>query len=140
MDVIVSHIKKTLELNGKTIAILPSTLDNIIPKENIKLANEIVNNTNNQGLLISEYFYSSYDKYEFIGRFIERDRLQALYSNLVILCASYSEKDTKEAKNSNSENKDSGSRHAMKKAKEYNIKRAVIYDEEENKINGENII
>ncbi|MBD5164971.1 hypothetical protein [Helicobacter sp.] len=39
--------------------------------------------------------------------------------------ASYSEQDSK-----NDKRKDSGSRHAMSKAKEYGIKRAVMYDEE----------
>lgn len=44
--------KATLEANGKTIAVIGSGLDNIYPKENIKLAEEIVNNG---GAVISEY-------------------------------------------------------------------------------------
>lgn len=42
----------TLEANGKTIAVLGCGFDNIFPKENIKLFNEILEN---EGLIISEY-------------------------------------------------------------------------------------
>ncbi|WP_298497404.1 DNA-processing protein DprA [Helicobacter sp. UBA3407] len=104
-----------------TIAVLPSTLDKILPKENRELANEIVNNKN--GLLISEYYEEAKNTYDLVGRYIERDRLQALFSDMVILTASYSEQDSKRDKR-----KDSGSRHAMNKAREYGIKRAVMYD------------
>lgn len=41
-----------LNAKGKTIAIIGSGLDNIYPKENIKLAESIINN---DGLIISEY-------------------------------------------------------------------------------------
>ena len=46
-----SHIG-ALNAKGKTIAVLGSGLDNIYPKENIKLVKEIINNN---GLIISEY-------------------------------------------------------------------------------------
>ena len=46
-----SHIG-ALNAKGKTIAVLGSGLDNIYPKENIKLVEEIINNN---GLVISEY-------------------------------------------------------------------------------------
>ena len=46
-----SHIG-ALNARGKTIAVLGSGLDNIYPKENIKLVEEIINNN---GLVISEY-------------------------------------------------------------------------------------
>ena len=46
-----SHIG-ALNAKGKTIAILGSGLDNIYPKENVKLVEEIINNN---GLVISEY-------------------------------------------------------------------------------------
>lgn len=46
-----SHIG-ALNANGRTIAVLGSGLDNIYPKENIKLVEEIVKNN---GLVISEY-------------------------------------------------------------------------------------
>lgn len=38
--------------NAKTITFLPSTIENIYPKENISLAKEIINNG---GLIVSEY-------------------------------------------------------------------------------------
>ena len=117
--------QQTLKNFGKTIAILPSSLDDILPKKNRELANNIVENN---GLLVTEYLTPlsfSQDKYKFIGRFIERDRLQALFSDGVILSASYDEND----KDSNGKKCDSGSRHAMEKAKKYKIKRAVIYSD-----------
>lgn len=46
-----SHIG-ALKARGKTIAVLGSGLDNIYPKENIKLIEEIIKNN---GLVISEY-------------------------------------------------------------------------------------
>ena len=46
-----SHIG-ALNAKGKTIAVLGSGLDNIYPKENIKLVEEIIKNN---GLVISEY-------------------------------------------------------------------------------------
>ncbi|MBR1774256.1 MAG: DNA-processing protein DprA [Bacteroidales bacterium] len=112
----VAHYE-TLENNGNTIAILPSPLNNVLPKSNLPLAREILHNN---GLLITEYHTNISSRYELSARYIERDRLQALYSDCVILSASYAE---------NNEGNDSGSRHAMAKAKEYGIKRVVIYDE-----------
>lgn len=93
---------------------MSSTLDNILPKENRDLASEIVRNKN--GLLISEYYKEVENNYELIDRYIKRG-LQALFSDMVILTASYSEKDSKKNKK-----KDSGSRHAMGKAKIIRLK------------------
>ena len=104
-----------LENNGKTIAILPSTLEKIYPSENKQLADNIVENG---GLVITEYVVEAKSKYELIKRFIDRDRLQAMFSSSVILVAS----------NSYGEG-DSGSRHAMNKAKEYNRKRFCMFNE-----------
>ncbi|WP_276882749.1 DNA-processing protein DprA [Campylobacter cuniculorum] len=104
-----------------TVAILPSTLEDILPKENEGLAKDIANNG---GLLISEYYEKAKDQWKFIGRYIDRDRLQAMFSDIVILTASYTEKDSK-----GDSKKDSGSRHAMNKAKEYGIKRGIVFDE-----------
>ena len=42
----------TLEAKGKTIAVIGSGLDNMYPKQNIKLAREIIKQ---KGLIISEY-------------------------------------------------------------------------------------
>jgi DNA processing protein len=63
---------------------------------------------------------------ELRGRYEMRDRLQALFSNAVILAASYSQSD---------KGKDSGSRLAMRDALKYNIKRAVIFNEKMDKDN-----
>ncbi len=106
---------ESIKNNVKTIAFLPSTIDNIYPKENIALANEIVNNG---GLIISEYVSEPKNKYENVKRFIERDRLQALFSKAVVLIASFSKGEG-----------DSGSRHAFEKAKEYGKKRLVMFRE-----------
>jgi Predicted Rossmann fold nucleotide-binding protein involved in DNA uptake len=109
--------KTALENNGKTVAILPSALNKIIPKENKDLAEEIVEKG---GLLISEYYDEPKSKNDMVSRFVVRDRLQALFSDAVLMAASYAP---------NNLGNDCGSRHAMAKAKEYGIKRAVIYNE-----------
>jgi len=108
--------KTALENAGKTIAILPSVLNKIIPKENVSLAEEIVAKG---GLLISEYYDEPKSKNDMVSRFVVRDRLQALFSDAVLMAASYAP---------NNLGNDCGSRHAMGKAKEYGIKRAVIYN------------
>lgn len=109
--------KTVLEKGGKTIAILPSPLDNILPKENVELAERIVEGG---GLLISEYYEAPKSRNEMISRFVVRDRLQALFSDAVLLAASYAQ---------NNLGNDCGARHAMEKAKNYGIKRGVIYNE-----------
>lgn len=116
----VAH-KVCLEANGKTIAILPSPLAQIFPAENRGLACEIVNSG---GLLISEYYKKPASKFESTKRFIDRDRLQAMFSKAILLSASYSEGMG-----------DSGSRHAMGKAEEYSLFRAMLYDENSDKDN-----
>lgn len=115
--------KTALEHCGKTIAILPSPLNNIIPKENIELAERIVENG---GLLISEYYEAPKSRNDMISRFVVRDRLQALYSDAVLLAASFAP---------NNQGNDCGSRHAMDKAKAYGIKRAVIYNDSKHRAN-----
>lgn len=109
--------KICLENGGKTIAILPSTSEKIFPSENKQLADNIIANG---GLVITEYVVETKNKYESIKRFIDRDRLQAMFSSAVILVAS----------NSYGEG-DSGSRHAMNKAKEYSKLRFCMYDEKQ---------
>lgn len=103
-----------LEKNGKTIAILPSQLDKVSPTENFNLAETI---TQNGGLVITEYYRDPSSKYEAISRFIERDRLQAMFSKAIILIASYRKGEG-----------DSGSRHAMESAKKYETERYVMYN------------
>ena len=110
----VAH-SESINNNAKTIAFLPSTIKNIYPKENISLANEIVKN---DGLIITEYVNEAKNKYETVKRFIERDRLQALFSKAVVLIASFRKVEG-----------DSGSRHAFEKAKQYGKKRFVMYRE-----------
>lgn len=107
---------QTLRSNGKTVAILPSPLNNISPAININLASEIVKNN---GLLITEYYKKAKSKMELSSRYQERDRLQALFSDSIILSASYAKND---------KGNDSGSRLAMEYALNYSIPRAVIYD------------
>ncbi|MDY0134710.1 MAG: DNA-processing protein DprA [Atribacterota bacterium] len=112
--------RQTLESGGKTVAILPSPLSNIIPAANRDLAGEIVESS---GLLISEYLTEAKAKMEMTGRYQERDRLQALFSNAVVLSASYAKND---------QGNDSGSRLAMGYAKDYELTRAVLYDPKTN--------
>lgn len=113
---------QAVKSQGVTIAILPSTLGKIIPKENRELADEIVSTG---GLLISEYYDEAKSANDLAGRFVKRDRLQALFSDIVVLSASY----TPNSKDPNSDKIDSGSRHAMAKANEYGIGKAVLYNE-----------
>ena len=108
--------RETLDCRGKTVAFLSSPLTEVNPPSNRPLAYEIVNSG---GLLVSEYFRGVHFKREFIGRYAERDRLQAMFAEAVVLAASYSQRDY---------GKDSGSRFAMGKAIEYGVPRYVIYD------------
>ncbi len=108
----VAH-SESIKNNANTIAFIPSTIENIYPKENIGLANKIVDKG---GLIISEYVSEPKNRYESVKRFIERDRLQALYSKAVVLIASFRKGEG-----------DSGSRHAFEKAKEYGKKRLVMF-------------
>ncbi len=116
----VAH-KTCLDCNGKTVAILPTTLENIYPKANIELANKIVQSN---GLIITEYVYEPQNKFGKIKRFIDRDRLQAMFSKAVVLIASFTQG-----------NGDSGSRHAMQKAKEYGRSRFVMFDKTTDNVN-----
>lgn len=109
----VAH-KTTCDNNGKTVAFLPSTIQKIQPRKNIPLSSKIIDSG---GLLVSEYFEEPKNKYETINRYIERDRLQAMFSKCVILIASYLKGVG-----------DSGSRHAMKKSIKYNRERYVMYN------------
>lgn len=110
----VAH-KTCVEKKSKTIAILPTTLLKISPASNRQLANEIVDCG---GLLITEYFKEATNRSQAIGRYAERDRLQALFSKAVIMIASYRKGEG-----------DSGSRYAMSYAENYEIKRYIMYNE-----------
>jgi DNA processing protein len=108
--------QEALMSDGKTIAILPSPINSILPKSNEMLAEEIVEKN---GLLISEYYEKANSKKQLNGRYVERNRLQALFSDCVVLSASYAE---------NNLGNDSGSRYAMNYALNYSIPRAIMYD------------
>jgi DNA processing protein len=113
----VAHIQ-ALESDGKTVAILPSPLSDVMPTKNRELAQRIVDEG---GLLVSEYLTGAKSKMELSGRYQERDRLQALFSDSIVLSASYAKNDL---------GNDSGSRLAMGYAKDYSIPRVVIYDQD----------
>lgn len=68
-----------LEVNGISTAVLAHGLDSIYPKENKKLAEKIVDCG---GILVSEYFVGTKP---FNSFFIERDRIQAGLSSLIIV-------------------------------------------------------
>lgn len=108
--------RQTLLLGGKTVAVLPGPLNAIIPMSNKGLADEIVASG---GLLATEYYANAKSDMEMRGRYQERDRLQALFSDGIILSASYAKND---------QGNDSGSRLAMEYAASYGIPRAVLYD------------
>lgn len=115
--------KQALSSTGKTVAILPSALNDILPSANKGLADEIVRKG---GLIVTEYYDKAKSKMELNGRYQERDRLQALFSDCVVLAASYAKNDM---------GLDSGSRLAMEYAANYSIPRAVMYDSEVNSDN-----
>ena len=103
-----------MDCGGKTIAILPSPLNSIFPAAHRDMAQRIVETG---GLIITEYYDEPHSRHEAINRFVERDRLQALFAKAVILIASYEGRDG-----------DSGSRHAMVKANKYGHMACVMYN------------
>lgn len=112
-------------IGGKTVAVLPSTLRNIMPAKNKNLAFEIVEEG---GLLITEYYNEHKSAMDLSSRYKDRDRLQALFCDAIILAASYAQ-DTAERWKIFGQKLDSGARLAMGFAKDYNIPRAVMYDQ-----------
>ncbi|MDR0606543.1 MAG: DNA-protecting protein DprA [Bacteroidales bacterium] len=113
-----------LEKRGKTIAILPSPLNNILPTRNKDLASKIVKEG---GLLVTEYYNDFKTPMELSSQYKERDRLQALFCDAIVLAASYAQDSALRWK-IDGKKLDSGARLAMEYAKEYGIKRAVIYN------------
>lgn len=110
----VAH-KVAIDMGGKTVAVLPSNISRVYPTEHREFAEEIVEKG---GLLISEYYKEPTSRNESVKRFIERDRLQAMFSKAVILIASYRKGEG-----------DSGSRHAMEAAKKYGIVRFAMFNQ-----------
>lgn len=113
-------------IGGKTIAILPSHLNDILPAKNKDLAYKILEKG---GLLISEYYENFKSGRELNSRYKERDRLQALFCDTIILAASYAQ-DSATRWKINNQKLDSGARLAMEYAKNYNIPCAVMYNED----------
>lgn len=120
----ISH-REALRSGGRTIAILPSPLTSILPASNRGLALQIVEEG---GLLITEYGNDFKNKMELSTRYKERDRLQALFCDAIVLAASYSQKSSERWEHLWGQKLDSGARLAMGYAKDYNIHRAVMYD------------
>lgn len=108
--------KVCVDAGNKTIAILPTQLNKISPAVNRTLAKKIVDEG---GLLLTEYYKEATSKYEATGRYIERDRLQAMFAKAIVLIASYRKGEG-----------DSGSRHAMESARIYGIERYAMFNEE----------
>lgn len=123
----ISH-QQALDSNGNTVAILPSPLNKILPARNKGLAFHIVEEG---GLLVSEYGKDFKSQMELSSRYKERDRLQALYCDTIVLAASYAQNSAERRGNEHlrGQKLDSGARLAMGYAKDYNIPRAVMYDE-----------
>lgn len=120
----ISH-QQALDSNGNTVAILPSPLNNILPARNKGLALRIADEG---GLLVTEYGNDFKSQMELSSRYKERDRLQALFCNTIVLAASYA-RDSADRWKIYGQKLDSGARLAMEFAKEYNIPRAVMYDQ-----------
>ena len=73
--------KKAIQCGGKTIAVLPTDIDNIIPADNQKLAEQITKS----GCLISEVtHFAKMHK----GRYLERNRITSALSDAVIIIES----------------------------------------------------
>lgn len=119
----ISH-RQAIDSNGKTVAILPSPLSNIMPATNKGLAFQIVEEG---GLLVTEYGSDFKSQMELNSRYQERDRLQALFCDTIVLAASYAQNSAERWKLFG-QKLDSGARLAMGYAKEYGIPRAVMYD------------
>jgi DNA processing protein len=119
----ISH-QQALDSNGKTVAILPSPLNSILPLKNRALAFQIVEEG---GLLVTEYGTDFKSPMELSSRYKERDRLQALFCDTIVLAASYAQ-NSAERWGLFGQKLDSGARLAMGYAKSYGIQRAVMYD------------
>ncbi len=74
----VAH-RAALEVGGKTIAVLPSPLDDIMPKGHVQLARQIVDSG---GVLVSEYQQGSE---MFKTNFVARNRLVAGLADAVLI-------------------------------------------------------
>lgn len=121
----ISH-QEALNSNGKTVAVLPSPLNSIMPVRNKGLAFQIVEEG---GLLVTEYGTDFKSQMELSSRYKERDRLQALFCDTIVLAASYAQNSAERWKMFG-QKLDSGARLAMGYAKDYGIPRAIMYDKQ----------
>lgn len=117
--------EEALASGGKTIAILPSPLTDILPTSNKSLASQIVEKG---GLLVTEYGNGFRSKMELNTRYFERDRLQAMFCDAIVLAASYSRDSSDLWRDLADQKLDSGARLAMGFAKDFHIPRSVMYD------------
>ena len=69
----------TIDCGGKTIAVLPSSIDDIQPRSNKELAKNIIANN---GLLVTEYPFGTKLS---IFNYAKRDRIQAALSDVIIV-------------------------------------------------------
>ena len=122
----ISH-ETCIENGGRTIAVLPCPLDHIAPAKNRNLAMKIIENG---GLLITEYFNQPTSRFDAVGRYVERDRLQAYFSKAIILTASYRDGKSGLAYPNDGKKRDCGSRHAMKISGDIMHTRYVMYNED----------
>lgn len=127
----VSH-KTCIENGGKTIAVLPCTLDRIIPAKNRELAAKIVESG---GLLITEYFDQPKNRYDAVNRYVERDRLQAYFSKAIVLTASYRDGKSGSEYPDDGKKRDCGSRHAMNISEKIMHPCFVMYNKEKDSEN-----
>src|SRR5690606_23114073 len=127
----ISH-QQGLDSNGKTVAVLPSPLSSVMPVRNKGLAFQIVEEG---GLLVTEYGTDFKSKMELSSRYKERDRLQALFCDTIVLAASYAQNSSILHPNLQGQKLDSGARLAMGYARDYNIPRAVMYDQDIDALN-----
>lgn len=75
-------LKEALDCGGKGVAVMPCGLDEVYPKTNRELAEELLEKG---GCLVSEYPAGVRPRKE---SFVARDRLQAMFSGLVIVVES----------------------------------------------------
>ena len=78
-------------------------------------------------MLVTEYGKDFANQFELSSRYQQRDRLQALFCDTIILAASYAQNSADRWKLFG-QKLDSGARLAMGYAKKYGIPRAVMYD------------
>lgn len=117
--------RTAIERGAKTVAILPSPLDNILPAKNKELAYTIVEQG---GLLVTEYYENFKNSLELSSRYKERDRLQALFCDAIVIALSYAKDSSHKWPYLYGQKLDSGARLAMNYARDYGIRRAVIYN------------